>query len=181
MGTGSMPVGTGEPLDKERSRICRKARDYIRGHHYPQDAVSIAILDTNIVLDWFVFRDPACAPLAAAIESGGLRWLASRWMRDEFEHVVGRGLGGRWLTDWQQLAPRWDRWAEEASPPQVAPATRLHCSDPQDQPFIDLALAEGADWLVSRDRALLKLARRAATRGLRVVPPAAWEASLPAC
>ena len=123
MGTGSMPVGTGEPLDKERSRICRKARDYIRGHHYPQDAVSIAILDTNIVLDWFVFRDPACAPLAAAIESGGLRWLASRWMRDEFEHVVGRGLGGRWLSGGiagqrKHRHPTWRR------PPDSTAATR---------------------------------------------------------
>jgi predicted nucleic acid-binding protein len=178
MGTGSNPVDAGEPLDKERSRICRKARDYIRGNHHPQDAVPIAVLDTNIVLDWFVFRDPACAPLAAAIESGRLRWLASRWMRDEFEHVIGRGLGGRCLPERAELAALWDRWAVEARQPEaVAPATRLHCSDPQDQPFIDLALAAGADWLVSRDRALLKLARRAAARGLRVVPPAAWVAS----
>ena len=134
-----------------------------------------AILDTNIVLDWFVFREPGCNPLAAAIEQGTLRWLASRWMREEFEHVLGRGLGERWLIDGVELGARWDRWAVETPQPQsVAPATRLHCSDPLDQPFIDLALAVGARWLISRDRAVLKLARRAQARGLAIVTPETW-------
>ena len=135
----------------------------------------IAILDTNVVLDWFVFREPGCAPLAAAIEEGRLRWLASRWMRGELEHVVGRGLGERWLVDWPELADRWDRWAVDTPQPEaMAAATRLHCSDPLDQPFIDLALSVGARWLVSRDRALLKLARRASSRGLAVLTPEGW-------
>lgn len=137
--------------------------------------MSIAILDTNVVLDWFVFREPSCAPLVEAIEAGRVRWLASRWMRGELEHVIGRGLGERWLTDWSRLELLWDRWAEEALSPQaMPPATRLHCTDPLDQPFIDLALSVGARWLVSRDHALLKLARRAATRGLAVVTPQSW-------
>jgi predicted nucleic acid-binding protein len=136
-----------------------------------------AILDTNVVLDWLVFRDPACAPLAAAVEDGRLRWLASAWMRAEFEHVVGRGLGERWLTDASALGRAWDRWAVDSTQPTPSPITRLRCSDPLDQPFIDLALAVGARWLVSHDRALLKLARRAAPHGLCVLTPSAWAAA----
>ncbi|MBX3622048.1 MAG: PIN domain-containing protein [Rhizobacter sp.] len=52
-------------------------------------------------------------------------------------------------------------------------AIRLRCTDPDDQKFIDLAVAN-ARWLVSRDRAVLKLARRAALFGLQVVSPDRW-------
>jgi predicted nucleic acid-binding protein len=137
--------------------------------------MAIAVIDTNVILDWFVFRDPTCAALAEAIESGQLRWMASRWMRGELEHVVGRGLGGRWPVDWPTLAARWDRWVVEAPQPDAMPhANRLRCTDPLDQPFIDLAVTVGARWLVSRDRAVLKLARRAHPLGLHILSPSAW-------
>jgi predicted nucleic acid-binding protein len=48
------------------------------------------------------------------------------------------------------------------------------CRDPDDQKFIDLALAAKAQWLVSRDKALLALAKRAKARGLLIVKPEAW-------
>ena len=57
-------------------------------------------------------------------------------------------------------------------------ATRLRCTDADDQKFIDLALGYGARWLLSRDRAVLKLARRAQPLGLAVMTPDAWPAAL---
>ena len=39
-------------------------------------AVVAAVLDTQVVLDWLVFRDAGCAALAADFERGVLRWLA---------------------------------------------------------------------------------------------------------
>jgi predicted nucleic acid-binding protein len=50
---------------------------------------------------------------------------------------------------------------------------RLRCTDPDDQKFIDAAIVS-AQWLISRDRAVLKLARRAAALGLRIVTPERW-------
>jgi len=44
--------------------------------------------------------------------------------------------------------------------------------------FIDLALAHKARWLLSRDRAVLKLGRRTRPLGLEVLTPDAWIASL---
>jgi hypothetical protein len=46
--------------------------------------------------------------------------------------------------------------------------------------FIDLALSQGARWLLSRDRALLKLARKAAVSGLLIQTPEAWRPELDA-
>jgi predicted nucleic acid-binding protein len=52
----------------------------------------------------------------------------------------------------------------------------LHCADPDDQMFVDLAHAAGARWLVSRDRAVLRLARRAAAFGIAIAAPEGWSA-----
>ena len=60
--------------------------------------------------------------------------------------------------------------------PVAAPGPPLRCRDPDDQMFIDLALSARAQWLVTRDRALLVLARRARLRGVTVIRPVDWPA-----
>ena len=40
------------------------------------------VIDTNIVLDMWVFDDPRSRPLNQALQSPGLRWLASEPMRE---------------------------------------------------------------------------------------------------
>ena len=49
------------------------------------------------------------------------------------------------------------------------------CADPDDQRFLELAQASGAQWLLSRDRELLKLARRTRREhGFDILTPQAW-------
>lgn len=132
------------------------------------------VLDTNVVLDWLVFRNPHITPLTQAIENKQLRWLVTEPMRDELAHVLGRGVVDTWAPDLDRL---WDSW-HLLSEPALAPITtgealRLRCTDPDDQKFVDLALSS-AQWLISRDRAVLKLARRAQRLGVRVVVPERW-------
>jgi uncharacterized protein len=133
----------------------------------------VAILDTQVVLDWLVFRDPGAAPLGAAIENGHLRWLASTTMRAELEHVLARGVGAARNPDRGAVLAAFDRLAgrAEAGP---LPQPALRCTDPTDQVFIDLAISARAQWLFSRDRALLRLARRAAALGVNVTRPGDW-------
>jgi predicted nucleic acid-binding protein len=40
------------------------------------------------------------------------------------------------------------------------------CGDPDDQKFLELALASGARWLLSKDNELLRLDRRTSHTGL---------------
>lgn len=130
------------------------------------------VLDTNTVLDWLVFRDPSTAGLAERIESGTLVWCASPAMRQEFERVLPRECFARWRPDAAACASAWDRLARlDAGEP---PTGRLLCSDPDDQVFIDLALHRSCTWLISRDRALLRLAKRAAAWRVNVLTPRAW-------
>ena len=46
------------------------------------------VIDTNIVLDMWVFDDPRSRPLDEALRSQGLRWLASAEMREELLRVL---------------------------------------------------------------------------------------------
>ena len=48
------------------------------------------------------------------------------------------------------------------------------CRDPLDQKFLDLAVSTQAGWLITRDRDLLKLARKTRRQGLFIVTPERW-------
>ncbi len=133
------------------------------------------VLDTNSVLDWLVFRNPAMQPLAQAVTAGQVRWLACASMRRELAHMLGHASLARWQPDGPAALALFDQWACLLAEPLPPAPARLRCSDPDDQIFIDLALAQQARWLVTRDRALLKLARRAQAHGLSVLPPTDWQ------
>ena len=139
------------------------------------------VLDTNVVLDWLYFRDPRCATLADAVTACRVRWIASTAMRDEIEHVLARGsLGTRWPEGSTSVRAGWQRWATmvDAGPAPTLPL--LRCSDGDDQKFIDLALAMRAVTLLSADRAVLRLARRASAWGLAITTVSGWRPGPPA-
>jgi putative PIN family toxin of toxin-antitoxin system len=129
------------------------------------------VIDTNVALDLLVFGDRHCAALRGALEAGAVQWIGSAAMRDELACVLARGLGPRWPAPAQQVLALWDRHARLLP---AAPLSTPACRDPDDQKFVDLALAHPARWLLTRDRALLQLARHAAARGLWIGPPRRW-------
>ena len=138
---------------------------------------SLLVLDTNVVLDWLVFRDPRLAPLAAALETGTVTWAACPRMREELSRTLIYASLQAWSPDSEHTLACFDRLAVISPDPPPPQASPLLCSDPDDQVFIDLALARNASWLLTRDRALLKLKRRAAGRGLQIAPPESWAAA----
>lgn len=125
------------------------------------------VLDTNIVLDVFVFSDAAAQPLKTALDAGTLDWIATQAMRDELARVLGYPqivprLGFYQLSADDVLAS-FDRHARVI---EVAVKARLTCSDPDDQKFIDLAVAAQA-LLLSKDRHVLSMSKRLLTHGVR--------------
>lgn len=132
-------------------------------------AATLLVLDTNIVLDLFVFRDPATGPLEAALALGTLDWLATAAMRDELEHVMAYAQIASRLAlaqlRTQDVLARFDRHARIVQAPAKAPVT---CSDPDDQKFIDLAVSHRC-LLLSKDAAVLKLRRKLAALQVSVV------------
>ena len=131
------------------------------------DPVLSVVLDTNIVLDLLVFSDPATQPLKDALQSGELRWLATPAMREElarvlaYPHILPR-LAHYQLSAADVLAA-FDRQARLV---EVAPKAAVTCKDPDDQKFIDLAVAHQAQ-LLSKDHAVLKLKKRLQAQGVQ--------------
>jgi len=131
------------------------------------------VLDTNVVFDWLVFGNPGCSALVAAIEAGRVRWIATEAMRDELAHVLSRGVASTYSPDRPLIEATWARLAGLVDAPLPTLVPRLRCTDPDDQKFIDLAL-QRARWLVTRDRAVLKLGKRAAALGVTFATPERW-------
>ncbi len=133
------------------------------------------VLDTNVALDWLVFDDPLAAPLAALFASGRCRWIRTPAMRDELANVVARDALARWRPDLDAVLGRYDALTcETDAGTSLPPHEQLRCSDPDDQPFIDLAIGRRAHALLTHDRAVLRLARRAHAFGVCIATPRVW-------
>ena len=132
------------------------------------------VLDTNAALDWLVFGDPGMDAVAAAIQCGAVRWLASPRMREELLRTLAYPALARWKPDGERTLSVFDRWAEIHAEPIGTCSGPMVCTDPDDQVFIDLAVQQQARWLLSHDRALHKLARHAARQGVLIVKPRDW-------
>lgn len=126
----------------------------------------IVVLDTNIVLDLFVFDDPAVQPLKDAVQSGRLRWIATAAMREELARVLAYKQIVPRLAYYQRSAAdvlaAFDRLAQRVD---AAPKASVTCKDPDDQQFIDLAVAHRAV-LLSKDHAVLCMKKRLLALGV---------------
>jgi putative PIN family toxin of toxin-antitoxin system len=127
----------------------------------------VLVLDTNILLDVWVFGDAAAAPLIAGLLQGQWRWLATAPMREELARVLSypqivKSIGFHQITS-QAVLDQFDAHAEMVD---AAPKASVTCKDPDDQKFIDLAVAYCAT-LLSKDQAVLCMAKRLEKLGVR--------------
>jgi predicted nucleic acid-binding protein len=134
----------------------------------PNESGAPLVLDTHIVLDMFVFKDPAYQSLRSAMQDGQVQWVATQPMLDELQWVWVRPYLAPWLVrtgmgddSCQKIA---NEWAKVLG---IAPPCPLRCKDPSDQCFIDLAVQLKAP-LLSKDKAVLRLAARLARLGVGV-------------
>ena len=128
------------------------------------------VIDTNIVLDLWLFEDPATVPLRAALQSGLISHLATSSMREElarvltYPHIVKRMAKSN--VQAQDILNRFDEHHVVAEPAAKAPCT---CKDPDDQKFIDLAVAHAVP-LLSKDAAILCMKKRLFQSGVVLNP-----------
>ena len=183
-------------VEAQQSWNCRRAEDYSLPAQSSQAPYSgrvartgypaamqphLIVIDTQSLFDWMVFRNPVCAKWSLGLSGMQWKWIFTSEMKSEFDFVAAKGFGERWPVAHDDVASTWFRHAHEVEiPPPPGAAARLPCTDPDDQKFIDLAIAARAHTLVTRDKALLRLARKALERyGVRVCKPEVWSAELP--
>ena len=132
------------------------------------------VLDTHIWLDWLVFEDPGIVRIRNAVGTGRVEVYIDAVCEGELARVLARGFAKRTLdaraqadclAQCRRLARRID-----AAAPEAERAGLPRCGDPDDQKFLEAALAAGAQFLVTKDRKLLALSRK---RGVpfRIVTP----------
>jgi putative PIN family toxin of toxin-antitoxin system len=132
------------------------------------------VIDTNVCLDLFVFNDPRWAKLVDAIERGEIEAVTRSDCRDEYNIVLHyKHLP---LDDDSRplAAARFDQMIKVVAPPDNGIKLPV-CSDKADQKFLEIARDAGAEVLITKDKALLKLARRLAREGMfKVMQPEKW-------
>ena len=136
------------------------------------------VLDTNVALDLFVFRDAGCARLWSALQAGTVRAVVDEVCRAEWLAVLGYPALALPEGVQREAGAAFDQWIQRLPESSLSPRSELRlprCADPDDQKFLELALAAGAQWLLSKDKAVLQLARRTAREGwFQILTPSAW-------
>jgi putative PIN family toxin of toxin-antitoxin system len=140
------------------------------------------VLDSNVWLDWLHFGDPRVQALKQARENNAVEIVIDQPCRDELVRVLGYDRFGLDVSAQDSMLEEAGRLSTLLTGLIYLPAERLPpCSDPDDIKFLALAQASGADWLVTKDNALLRPRRgRRASAGFRIGTPEQWSLSDPA-
>ena len=143
-------------------------------------AAPAVVLDSNVWIDILVFDDPHTRPILAALESGALRALIDARCLAELTYVLDYPQFVERKVDKSAALAVLGRLAQLVEPARPEDARPLpKCKDRDDQKFLELAHAAQAHWLISKDRAVLKLAKRIARDfGFQIAQPAPFAASL---
>lgn len=135
----------------------------------------LVVLDTNVVLDLFMFREPSVAPIEQALRLGAVVCVSDAGCLEELRRVLA----------YPQF--RLDQATAEQIMREYLSLSRIHCMtermeaqlsslpacrDPDDQKFLRLAYAAHVRLLVTKDKALLALARKKTLGNFAIVSTA---------
>jgi putative PIN family toxin of toxin-antitoxin system len=136
------------------------------------------VIDTNVCLDLFVFNDPRWAKLLSGLKDSTIKAFTREDCRQEwlavlhYPHLpindISRG----------QIINAFDELINCVSPAQKN-LQLPRCSDKDDQKFMEIARDAGVETLITKDKALLKLARKNRQAGyFTITTPEQFLASL---
>src|ERR1035437_1616891 len=129
---------------------------------YPQEMTRSprpprVVIDTNLVLSALVFAQGILMPLRHAWQGTHCQPLVSSVTAAELIRVLAYPKFKLTAADQQELLADYLPYCTTVRMPDKLPVT-LDCRDKFDLPFLQLAVAGKADYLVSGDRDLLSLA-----------------------
>ena len=119
-----------------------------------------AVLDTNIVIDLLHFADPQTLALQQAIARGTLHCFTDHPCLAELQRVCTYPQFGLDAAAQGVLLDGYASFVTHCEPDAVEDYPLPRCRDADDQKFLILAARCRADLLVTRDRQLLRRARK---------------------
>ncbi|WP_232511933.1 putative toxin-antitoxin system toxin component, PIN family [Herbaspirillum sp. meg3] len=136
------------------------------------------VLDTNVCLDLFVFRDPRWAALLQAMENREVHAVTREDCRMEWLVVLNYPHLPVTEDEKPGIRAEFDRLISCLPNATVNTFGLPICTDPDDQKFLELSLQAEADVLITKDKALLKLAKKTARKNMfAIMTPQTWHAA----
>jgi len=126
------------------------------------------VLDTNVVLDLLHFLDATVLPIRLAIDERRAQCYGSPSTMSELSRVLSYPEFQLTTSAQMTLLAQYQSWiniSNKASDHAKLP----RCADPDDQIFLELAAAVTADFLISKDKAVLALKRSVV--GFKILTP----------
>lgn len=127
----------------------------------PSLSTNPLVIDTNVLLDIFVFQDPATVPLREALFSGGFDAVRADITLSEFADVISREKFKLTAGQRDEILEKWQRYSRRLADSDIQKSP-WKCKDRDDQIFLDLAYTLRPCHLLSKDLQVLKFRKRAA-------------------
>jgi putative PIN family toxin of toxin-antitoxin system len=125
------------------------------------------VLDTNVILDLLVFKDPAIEPIRLALDTKQVDAVRTAASMAELIDVIGRPTFKLSQDDQETIVQAWESRSRLLENRVVEPAP-FTCRDPDDQVFIDMAYSLRPALLLSKDLRVLELRAIAKHHGVEI-------------
>lgn len=122
------------------------------------------VIDTNVCLDLFVFNDPRWTRILNGLRDGSITAFTREDCRQEWLAVLHYPHLPISEASRERIINAFDELISCVSP--IRKNLLLpRCSDKDDQKFLEIASDAGVETLITKDKALLKLARKTRQAG----------------
>lgn len=125
------------------------------------------VLDTNILLDIFVFDDERAKDLKKAIIAKEIDVVASTKTIEELMDVIARPVFELQQEQQLDILTQWKSCARMVDDSSLSKAPWV-CGDADDQLFLDMAYTLKPAVIISKDNDLLRLASKAITQNILI-------------
>jgi putative PIN family toxin of toxin-antitoxin system len=125
------------------------------------------VLDTNVILDLLVFKDPSTEPIRILLDANQVDAVRTPASMAELIDVIGRPTFKLSQADQEIIVQTWESSSIliEDTANESAPFT---CRDPDDQVFLDMAYSIRPAFLLSKDLRVLELHAIAKPHGVEI-------------
>jgi putative PIN family toxin of toxin-antitoxin system len=125
------------------------------------------VLDTNIILDLLVFKDPSAEPIRLLLDAKLVDAIRTSASMAELMDVIGRPTFKLSREDQETIVQAWESGTRLLENEAIEPAP-FTCRDLDDQVFLDMAYSIRPALLLSKDLRVLELQTIAKRHGIEI-------------
>jgi putative PIN family toxin of toxin-antitoxin system len=123
------------------------------------------VIDTNVCLDLFAFQDPRWLEIFNQLKSGNIIAVTRKECREEWLAVLDYPHLPVNNDNREQIEKLYDQFIQCVEHPNLSIRLPM-CTDKDDQKFLEISRDAKVDVLITKDKALLKLAKKLQKIGL---------------